>query len=740
MSSVSPPAPRQLGRYQLMFLLGQGGMGEVHLARLTGAAGFEKLCIVKTILPAMQADINFVERFHHEARVLVQLTHSHIAQVYDMGEADGTLYMSIEYVPGVDLSRVLRRVVQAQTAVPVPIAIHLAQQVAEALGYAHRKTGPDGVPLGIVHRDVSPQNVMVSYDGEAKVIDFGLAKSAGRSNRTMPSTVMGKLGYMSPEQALGKPLDSRSDIYSAGIVLWEMLAGRPLFGDGTMAEMVARMAMPEVPSLRTVRPGLSETLDRLVLRTLAVDPSDRFARADEMSRALNEIAVREGLTVGSEEVGNFVRAMCPEEFAAERQLQSKLSQLRRAASPAGLAPPPIEPTSIRSGTKSAQIEGTLVRDSQPLEQTPAQRSLHQAVSPIVLDNVVAQSGASAHAVARSSAEFRVVKSRTPWVVLGGLALAALAGGGWWMARGVKPSAAVEVVSTNDTPKKKTTIETPDPPVQATAEADAGENVAEAEKPANPLISVRPPVYKVVHRNESHYIVLGKQHTLSTGDRLAVVGPPLDDDKREYLGAAAVIEVTGALAEVLMDVAEDSDDEHFVVRETVQAKALQGRRAPVAAAGKKTAVVQPSAAQSDAGVKTEPAPPATTPTEPAMVVQPFPTAPTPPAPSTAPASAAVKQMPTVKAHIDVRRGAFNNYVYLVNDNNFTLSGCYIRLSNSTAFHLPPSQVIRSREFAEIDQKKFRADPSPPTEAMRQGWSLIQCREGDGYVATRFARGQ
>jgi eukaryotic-like serine/threonine-protein kinase len=264
---------RMLGRYQLLFMLGQGGMGEVHLARLTGAAGFEKLCIVKTVLPHLMGDQNFIDRFHHEARVLVQLTHSNIAQVYDMGEVENTLYMAIEYVAGVDLSRVESRVERQQVQMPIPMAVYIGQQINEALGYAHRKVGADGMPLGIVHRDVSPQNVMVSYEGEVKVIDFGLAKSTARSKQTLPSTVMGKLGYMSPEQALAKQVDHRSDIFSSGIVVWEMLAGRSMYQGGTMSEMVAQMAVADVPSLSAVRPDISPTLEQIVMRAPMTSPA-----------------------------------------------------------------------------------------------------------------------------------------------------------------------------------------------------------------------------------------------------------------------------------------------------------------------------------------------------------------------------------------------------------------------------------------------------------------------------------
>ncbi len=333
--------PRSLGRYELVHLIGQGGMGEVYLAKITGAAGFEKPCIVKTILPALLKDSQFLDRFHHEAKVLVHLVHSSIAQVYDMGEANGTYYMALEYVAGVDVAYLAEQARNQGQPIPVPVALYLGQKVAEGLGYAHRKTGSDGLPLGIVHRDVSPHNVMVSYEGEVKVIDFGLAKSAARSKYTLPSTVMGKLGYMSPEQARAEPVDHRSDIYSCGVMLWELIAGRPLISHGTVGEMMAAMGNPQVPALHELRPEVDPAVDAVVRRALAPQAKDRYSRADDLARALNEQLLRASTSLGAEEVGNFVKALCPEAFSAQRKLISRISGVRRPPSTppnAGMAP------------------------------------------------------------------------------------------------------------------------------------------------------------------------------------------------------------------------------------------------------------------------------------------------------------------------------------------------------------------------------------------------------------------
>ncbi|WP_395853936.1 serine/threonine protein kinase [Cystobacter fuscus] len=370
LSNLSAPAPRALGRYELVQLLGQGGMGEVYLAKISGAAGFEKPCIVKTVLPALLKDRQFLDRFHHEAKVLVHLAHSSIAQVYDMGEAEGTYFMALEYVAGVDLAYLQEQARAQGRSIPVPVALYLGQRIAEGLGYAHRKMGPDGAPLGIVHRDVSPHNVMVSYEGEVKIIDFGLAKSAARSKYTLPATVMGKLGYMSPEQVRAEPVDHRTDLYSCGVVVWELLAGRPLIAPGTVGEMMASMTQPVVPSLSELRADVDPALDAVVRRALAPSPEERYARADDFARALNEHFLRTGSSVGAEEVGNFVREICPEAFASQRESISRLSS---APSTRRTPLPPAVVLPMHTGIQFAPTEdGATPRTLMPMTLPPAQ--------------------------------------------------------------------------------------------------------------------------------------------------------------------------------------------------------------------------------------------------------------------------------------------------------------------------------------------------------------------------------
>jgi eukaryotic-like serine/threonine-protein kinase len=427
-------------------------MGEVFLARITGAAGFEKLCVIKTILPQLTADRDFVDRFRHEAKVLVRLNHSNIADIYDMGEVDGALFMALEYVPGVELSFIQERARAEGTQVPVEIAVHFAQRIADALGYVHRRTGDDGAPLGLVHRDISPQNVLVSYEGEVKVIDFGLAKSSAKSRKTQPATMLGKLGYMSPEQARAEAVDFRSDIYSCGVVAWELLAGRPFFSATTVGEMLAQMSAPPRRPLMPLRAEVTPSLDAVIQRALNPRPEDRYPKADEFSQALSEQLLRMKSVVGGERVGEFVRHLCPQEYDGQKQLLGEL---------ATIGPPVSISSAVTNPSMGAEIDLSKERSGRGSGAPPTELV-----------------GAT---VVRSS-------KKAPVYLLGSAAAALALGIGFWMFRGTPAPASAAPLASPPPP-----VATPTPPAPPTSPATSSETQkAAAAAPHKPLLPAHRP--------------------------------------------------------------------------------------------------------------------------------------------------------------------------------------------------------------------------------------------------------
>jgi len=222
-------AERQFGPYRLVRQVAVGGMAEIHLAKTKGIAGFEKYVAIKMIHPNFAEDDQFIQMLVDEAKITVHLTHGNIAQTFDLGRVGETYYITMEFVDGSDLYKILRRGSEQDLEMPLDVCAFIAKEVASALDYAHRKRDHTGRSLGIVHRDVSPQNVLVSYAGEVKLVDFGIAKATMKVRQTAAGVIKGKYYYMSPEQAWGDPIDSRSDIFSAGIVLYEMITGQMLY-------------------------------------------------------------------------------------------------------------------------------------------------------------------------------------------------------------------------------------------------------------------------------------------------------------------------------------------------------------------------------------------------------------------------------------------------------------------------------------------------------------------------------
>jgi serine/threonine-protein kinase len=371
---LRPFRPVPFGRYTLLSQLATGGMGEIFLARLEGVQGFEKLCVIKKILPQLAADPEFVERFLGEARTLVKLSHGSIAQVLDMGLDEGEAYMALEHVDGKDLRKVAARARDRQVPLPLTFVLFVMGRVLDALAYAHRKKGDDEGELNLVHRDISPQNILISYEGEVKVIDFGLAKSRLSAAKTNPSIILGKFLYMSPEQARHQPVDRRSDLYAVGLCLYELIAGRNPFDLLAPGELMSAVAQPSIPPLGEVVPSLPPAVGQLVMKALAVEPSQRFQSAEELRGRLNGCLLEMDPSSGPESVSRYMHELFASDYQSERRLLASLKEAGRPPEPEPVvigmpegAPPRPLPT---LPPKTIRLDGAI----EPLSFRPTPRT------------------------------------------------------------------------------------------------------------------------------------------------------------------------------------------------------------------------------------------------------------------------------------------------------------------------------------------------------------------------------
>src|SRR5438045_5663798 len=272
--------PTRFGKYLLLERIAVGGMSEVVVAKGFGVEGFERLLAIKKILPTMGEDAEFIHMFVDEARLAVQLAHANIVQVLELGKHDESLYIAMEYISGRDLRQLMERFRKRQQPMPLPQACLIVAEVCEALDYAHRKRDAQGRALGIVHRDVSPQNVLVSFEGEVKLIDFGIAKAESRlQKKTQAGILKGKFSYMSPEQVKGSALDGRSERFACRLMLWELVCGEKLFvGDSDYA-VLEKVRLGAIPPPRSRNPECPHALAKAILRALAADPARRHQTA-----------------------------------------------------------------------------------------------------------------------------------------------------------------------------------------------------------------------------------------------------------------------------------------------------------------------------------------------------------------------------------------------------------------------------------------------------------------------------
>jgi serine/threonine protein kinase len=303
--------PRAFGKYQLLEKIAVGGMAEIYKAKYFGAAGFEKVMVMKQILPQYAQDPDFIKMFIDEAKIAVSLSHGNIVPVYELGKTDGVYFIAMEYIDGKNLGEILERSAKSKKPMPTQIALHVTMEICKGLDYAHRKAGADGASLHIIHRDISPQNILVSYDGDVKIVDFGIAKAIYSSQTTKAGVIKGKFGYMSPEQARGQPLDSRSDLFSSGILLFEMLTGARLFSTDSEVETLENVKMAKVPSPSRLNPRIPPMLDKIVFKALAKEPDDRYQSADDLQKALAKFLYSQGWEVSTNTLAKFMGDVFP---------------------------------------------------------------------------------------------------------------------------------------------------------------------------------------------------------------------------------------------------------------------------------------------------------------------------------------------------------------------------------------------------------------------------------------------
>jgi len=290
-------------RYRPLYKLDSGGMAEVYVAQAESMAGFKKKVAIKRILPELLKDERFVRMFLDEARLSLHLNHANIVQVFDIGKSSSTYFIVMEFVEGVNLKKVLQYFTRKRTLIPVQVTIWLLNEILKGLDYAHSLTDAEsGAALGLVHRDISPPNILVSWNGEVKLVDFGLAKATTQLETTDPGVVKGKFSYLCPEAASGQEVDHRADIFAVGILAYELLTGRRLFLGESDFKTVELVRAAQIPSITKQNPDVTPELDRILLKALARDPADRYQHAHDFADDLLAFLFSRSLKVSVRDV------------------------------------------------------------------------------------------------------------------------------------------------------------------------------------------------------------------------------------------------------------------------------------------------------------------------------------------------------------------------------------------------------------------------------------------------------
>ncbi|MEQ9502311.1 MAG: serine/threonine-protein kinase [Deltaproteobacteria bacterium] len=337
---VSRNAPVWFGKYKLLERIAVGGMAEVFLAVRPGLEGFEKTFAIKRIRPHLSNEDAFLKMFLFEAKLAAGLQHPHVVQIFDLGKINDSFYIAMEYISGRDMSRVIPKAEKLGITFPIEYAFAIGERVLDGLAYAHTKADDFGEPLNIVHRDITPENVMVGWNGNVKILDFGIAKANSQTDQTKAGEIKGKLSYMSPEQGMGKKLDERSDIFTLGVVLYEWITGYKLFtGENEMAILKSIIDGRIYPP-SYFREDIPEGIEAILMKALAKDREERYQTARDMQFDIQQwLHTVAAFTPTNTHLANFMKQIFADEIERERERSAEAAKARR-----GKTPPPVPAT------------------------------------------------------------------------------------------------------------------------------------------------------------------------------------------------------------------------------------------------------------------------------------------------------------------------------------------------------------------------------------------------------------
>jgi serine/threonine-protein kinase len=422
-----------LGKYRLIAELGHGGMAEVFLAVVRGPAGFNKLVVIKQIRPQLAEDPEFLGMFLDEARLAARLSHPNVVQTNEVGQEGERYFIAMEYLEGQPLNRVVHRL---QKSGGLPLAMHLKVIVNALAGlhHAHELTDYDGTPLGVVHRDITPHNIFVTYDGQVKVVDFGIAKALNSSSETRTGVLKGKVAYMGPEQARGERVDRRADVFSVGVMLWEAATGKRLWKGVPDITILQRLLAGEIPTPRSVKPDVPEKLEAIILKALAHQREDRYATAADLAMDLEGFLDETGERVHERDIGKLIVS----HFEADRSKIKGIIDEQLRAKPAGGVPEVATLPVIDQNTHSNSGSGP--QSSRSGSLTDASSSQSGKVEIIGAgSSSTSYTGPSALFTASSSTPGEGSGSKRGLVAAGALVVgAALAIAGWQLTKSPTP--------------------------------------------------------------------------------------------------------------------------------------------------------------------------------------------------------------------------------------------------------------------------------------------------------------